>query len=296
MSVDSAALDSPNEIQFQFGGTQEVGATIGSDCGIESDNFPTAPNRYSLLILSRNQMPLRSLLTRRREPELMDQPGLDAAQHQHALGGLARINWWSRSDAIFWPSLEQLSHTKQQRTGDGAIKVLDLACGGGDVTVALAQRAARTQRPMTFTGVDLSETALEVARERSREAAVSVEFQQRDVSNADLPTGFDAVICSLFLHHLDEPDAVTLLRKMSQSAERLVLVNDLIRSTIGYGLAVCVTRLLTRSHIVHVDGPLSVAGAFSIDEARRMASEAGMGHVTIQKHWPWRFLLSWSRS
>lgn len=226
----------------------------------------------------------------------MDQPGLDAAQHQHALAGLARINWWSRSDAIFWPSLERLSAAKLQQTGDGAIKVLDLACGGGDVTVALAQRAARTKQPMHFTGVDLSETALDVARERSRAAQVSVEFQQLDVLNADLPTGFDAVICSLFLHHLDEPEAVSLLRKMSQSAGRLVLVNDLIRSPIGYGLAVCVTRLLTRSHIVHVDGPLSVAGAFSIDEARQMAAAAGMSSVSIQKHWPWRFLMSWSRS
>lgn len=231
------------------------------------------------------------LETRQLQPELMDQPGLDAEAHRHALAGLARVNWWSRSAAIFWPQLERLAKSKA-----GPVRVLDIACGGGDVTVALARRAATAGLQVSFVGVDMSETALDVARDRAREARVEIDFRTLNVLEQELPTDCDAVICSLFLHHLDAEDAVSLLRRMSEATRQVVLVNDLIRSPIGYWLAVLGTRLLTRSHIVHVDGPLSVAGAFTLGEVCEMADRAGLSGVALQTHWPWRYLMSWSRS
>ena len=79
------------------------------------------------------------LSKRCRQAELMDQPGLDAGEHAHALHGLARINRLSRSDAILWPAIERLA-----RAGRGSpIRVLDVASGGGDVPIALAKRASR---------------------------------------------------------------------------------------------------------------------------------------------------------
>ena len=53
------------------------------------------------------------------------------------------------------------------------------------------------------------------------------------------------------------------------------------------------SRLLTRSPIVHVDGPLSVRAAFTVAEARQLAERAGLSGATIRRHWPQRFLLSW---
>jgi hypothetical protein len=102
-------------------------------------------------------------------------------------------------------------------------------------------------------------------------------------------------MCSLFLHHLDEPQAVELLRRMSESARHLVLVNDLIRGRLGYALAWLGTRLLTRSRVVHVDGPLSVEGAFTRAEALELAERAGLHGATIVRRWPCRFLLTWQR-
>lgn len=238
------------------------------------------------------------LKTRHLEPELMDQPGLDAAAHRHALAGLARVNWWSRSAAIFWPALTTLGNRSSADAAQQSrpVRVLDLACGGGDVTVALAQRALKSGLKIEFTGLDISETALEVSRERARQAGVVIDFQQHDVLQSPLPEGFDAIICSLFLHHLAESDAIALLGRMAAAARQVVLVNDLIRSRSGYWLAVLGTKLLTRSHIVHVDGPLSVAGAFTIGEVRDMAKQAGLSEPTIRRHWPWRFLMTWSRS
>ena len=233
---------------------------------------------------------LRGIARRNRQPELMDQPGLDAAEHDCALRGLARVNWFSRSAAILWPTLRELARGQ----GDSPLRILDVACGGGDVTVALVQCARREGVVMRMAGCDFSDTALAIARRCANKAREEIEFFQHDVLKEPLPARFDAVICSLFLHHLDESDAIHVLQSMSQ-AGRAVLVNDLVRSQRGYLLAVIGTRLLSRSRIVHVDGPLSVAGAFTPHEAWQLCESAGLHGATISRHWPQRFLLTWRR-
>lgn len=146
-----------------------------------------------------------------------------------------------------------------------------------------------------MTGCDFSDTALVIARSHAEQANVEIEFFRHDVLKEPLPARFDVVICSLFLHHLDEPDAISVLRSMSQAGQA-VLVNDLVRSRRGYLLAVIGTRLLSRSRIVHVDGPLSVAGAFAPQEALQLCVPAGLHGATISRRWPQRFLLTWRRS
>ena len=233
----------------------------------------------------------RYLARRHRQPELMDQPEIEAATHAHALSGLARVNWFSRSAAIFWPALRRLLREQHPRP----LRVLDVACGGGDVTVSLAKRARGARVAIQMEGCDMSDTALEIARRRAAKASEAVKFILHDVLQQPLPARFDVVMCSLFLHHLDEADAVTVLQSMVAAAGRAVLINDLIRSRSGYLLACLGTRLLTRSHIVHVDGPLSVAGAFTPNEALRLCERAGLTGSTLTRHWPQRFLLTWRK-
>ena len=235
----------------------------------------------------------RLLANRHRQPELMDEPTLDAAEHTRALTGLARVNWWSRSTSIVRPALRLLA---TEFSAEQPMRLLDVACGGGDVTVAIARWARRAGLPVRVSACDISPTALDISRCRAEAAGESIEFFQYDLLQTALPGEFDVVMCSLFLHHLDEPDAVRVLRSMSGAAARAVLVNDLIRSRRGYWLAMLGTRLLTRSRIVHTDGPLSVAGAFTTNEALQLCEQAGLSEVTISRHWPQRFLLMQSKS
>ena len=71
-------------------------------------------------------------------------------------------------------------------------------------------------------------------------------------------SGYDVVTCSLFLHHLDDEQAVAFLRWAAATAAHQVLVNDLERSGLGLALAHVAVRLLTTSDVVHTDGPRSV--------------------------------------
>jgi hypothetical protein len=120
-----------------------------------------------------------------------------------------------------------------------------------------------------------------------------VRFFVLDALADPLPSDYDVVTCSLFLHHLDDAEAIELLRRMAAAARRLVLVNDLVRSRTGLTLAYVATRLLTLSPVVHVDGPLSVRAAYTPPEALELARQAGMQGATIQRKWPFRFLLGW---
>jgi 2-polyprenyl-3-methyl-5-hydroxy-6-metoxy-1,4-benzoquinol methylase len=234
---------------------------------------------------------LASLAQRHRQPEIIDQPDLDPRQHVHALRGLARINRFSASDRILWRPIADLARASPGRP----LRVLDIATGGGDVPIRLWQRAQRAGLALELSGTDASATAVEHARQNAEQAGAAVKFFPLDVLREELPTGFDVLTTSLFLHHLEEPDALALLQKMGHAAGQMLLVNDLLRSRLGYLVAWSGTRLLTRSPVVHFDGPRSVEAAFTMAEARNLAERAGLSGVTLGWRWPWRFLLTWRR-
>jgi hypothetical protein len=137
--------------------------------------------------------------------------------------------------------------------------------------------------------------AIEHARHTAARQKADVSFFALNILTEPIPAGYDVVTCSLFLHHLDGDQAVTVLRKMGEAAGSLVLVNDLERSRLGWWSAYVGTRLLTRSPIVHFDGVVSVEGALTPPEALALAHKAGLDGATVRRKFPFRYLLSWRR-
>jgi len=217
--------------------------------------------------------------------EQMDDPTLEEDLHTQALRGLARLNLLSGTAALFWRPLRRLLEEH------GKLRVLDLACGGGDVTLALRRRAGSA---LEIEGCDKSPTALEHARAQARHQGTSVRFFEHDVLEGELPGGYDLYLCSLFLHHLEEEQAVDLLAQMAR-AEAL-LVHDLARCGPGLFLSRLVPPLITRSRVVHEDSVLSVRNAFTPEEMRAVAERAGLDGARVSRHWPYRFLVSWRRA
>lgn len=232
------------------------------------------------------------LSKRNHQSELMDDPSIDEYAHGHALASLGRINWLSRSDKAVWNSILRLT-----KPGNSAqpLTILDIAAGGGDLAVRLSCRAQRDGFSVSIDGCDISQTALKFATNQAATAKRNnVRFFQCDALSQPLPQRkYDVVMCSLFLHHLKEEEAVLLLQRMKAAATQLVLVDDLRRTRFGYWLAWLGCRLLTRCHVVHVDGPMSVEGAFTTSEAQSIAVKAGLANADLRQHWPQRFLLTW---
>ena len=189
--------------------------------------------------------PVLSLI-RSRQPEIMDSLHLEESRHRRALDALHRINWISRAATQIWVDIRRL----QAAAGNGPLRVLDLACGGGDVLLALERCARRHGVDLEVRGCDASPVAVQRASERAASAGSSAEFFRLDVLREPLPEDADVICSTLFLHHLDEAEAVALLRKMADAARCMVVVQDLARSRAGFALAylgyVCRTRTRNR--------------------------------------------------
>ena len=230
-------------------------------------------------------------------PELMDDPSIDPTEHRRALRGLRRVNAICQTGKHVANEILQIA-TEHHRD---SLSILDLGCGSGDIATDVARRLSG-KIDCKITGWDISPTAIGCANEfltagqqieRKRfPSSIQVEFHQADVF-APTTQKFDVVYCCLFLHHFSEKQAVELLRRMKELAVVSVLIDDLRRTRWGLLLATMGCQLLTRSPVVHFDGPQSVRAAFDVCEATDMAAQAGMKKCKVRKHWPERFLLRW---
>ena len=249
-------------------------------------------------------MPLWSLPPSR-EPELMDDPGLPEAEHIVALAALARINAVSRTSAQIARRVASRFDVQGRPAAASALnsplnsplKVIDVACGGGDVTIGLAVRLGRLAALLGHAapeviGIDLSEVALERARRQAAARGVAVHFLAADITAAACPP-CDVAVSSLFLHHLDDTTATRLLESLAVASRFGVVISDLIRSRLGLALAVAGTTLLSRSRVARVDGPRSVRAARTPAEYRALFAAAGMGAATVRRAWPERVLVDW---
>ena len=235
---------------------------------------------------------LSGLSERKRAGEVMDEPSLDPAEHVRALGGLERINGWTKSAGIVWPPIQALA----KETGRKPLRLLDLATGGGDIPIQLWQRARREGLLLEIEGCDKSSTAVDYARRRAEERGAGVRFYVHDVLAQGIPSGYDIIVGSLFLHHLENEEAVRLFKMRSEAAGEMVLINDLIRSAPALLFTYAGTRLVSSSKVVRVDGPRSVRAAFTIGEIHTMLQRAGLHEARVVPRRPFRFLVTWRKS
>jgi len=114
--------------------------------------------------------------------------------------------WWD-PDSEFRPLHEinplRLAYIEQQ----GPVadqKVIDVGCGGGILTEAMAARGAQV------TGIDLGKKALAVARLHALDSGQEIDYQlisAEDMAQAH-PGEYDVVTCLEMLEHVPDPASV----------------------------------------------------------------------------------------
>lgn len=220
--------------------------------------------------------------------ELMDDPNLDPHKHRQALNGLRRINRVTNAYHPVWREIRRCAHPERP------LSLLDVGCGGGDTLSAIGNYAREANINIDLYGLDISPVAIESATARLAASNLQANYYQHNILEQPLPQKFDVVLCSLFLHHFNNDYAAQLLARMKSHTNQLLLISDLLRSTVGYLYAVIGTRLLSRSRIVHVDGPRSVEAAFTLKELGELLKNCELTDATIRRFWPERFVLKWS--
>ena len=206
------------------------------------------------------------------EPQWMDAPGHPREVVDQNLGDLRRCNRLLGGVRLTLRPLAWLLAGTDPRP---ALRVLDVATGGGDIPRAVA-RWARRRRPVFLVASDVSFQFVALAREQSG-AYPEIRFVVADARSLPFAAGaFHAATCSLALHHMLRDEARAMLSEMGRCARTGVVVNDIVRGWLGYLGAFVATRLGSRNALTWHDGPLSVLRAYTKEEMRDLAGWAGL--------------------
>ena len=224
-------------------------------------------------------------MIRSRTCELIDMPVVDERAYAHELYSLDRVNrMLGMNDA--------LSRRVHRIPAGCTPSVLDLGTGGGGLLGALSNAPRRNGYGLLI-GLDRSQFSLVWAR---RCQGCGIHWLAADARRVPLPDdSIDVVTCSFLLHHFEPSDAVELLREASRIARRGIVIGDLTRSRWALLLTWLVVRMISRSHMFHVDGVRSVRAAYNAVELADMARRAGLHGARIERCFPLRLMMTWKK-
>ncbi|MBX5491617.1 MAG: methyltransferase domain-containing protein [Chloroflexi bacterium] len=207
-------------------------------------------------------------------PELLDRSGHDPALLAGNLADLSRVNRWLGGIRLTLQALERLV---VDLPPGAALHIVDVGAGGADIPAAVAEWAARRGLRPRILAVDICPEILRLATRSPMHAVAPLLADGRGLPFAD--GSLDVAICSLVLHHLSPEHAVALLREMGRVARHGIVVNDLVRTWMGYLGAWLLSRALTRNPLTRHDAPLSVRKAYTRAELVELLSRAGLRPV-----------------
>jgi SAM-dependent methyltransferase len=203
--------------------------------------------------------------------ELMDDPVDDAGELEANLRDIEFANAWFGGSAPVLRAVRAL----------GAATILDVGSGAADVPLALAHDAARRGVSINVTCLDRSEQMLAIARRRTQNHPALTFLRAEGEALPFGDAAFDAVTCTLALHHFEPEAASTLLRELRRVARISPIVCDLRRSAVAFGLTWLWSRT-SGNRLTRHDGPLSVRRAYTPSEALALAREAGWSSPRIK--------------
>lgn len=203
------------------------------------------------------------------QPELMDLPDQDETALRSDLENLGKLNrtFGGRK------AVETVFHRLADRAGK--LLLIDLASGYGDHGRNLLQISRERQQDLTIVAVDFQFQTLKIAREATPpgQKMFFVQADARQLPFRDKTA--DLAFCSLALHHFAEKDALTVLQEMARIGNRGLACVDLVRGRLAAACIWLLTTLFMRDPMVQHDARLSVRRAFTHDEMKSLAAQAG---------------------
>ncbi len=134
-------------------------------------------------------------------------------------GPIAR--WYARITRPSLPEFQALARRIAEQVPAGG-SVLEVAPGPGYFAIELAKIGGRH-----VTGLDISQTFVDIARRGAAEAGVEVEFRQGNVSAMPFPAdSFDYLLCrAAFKNFSDAPGAIAEMHRVLKPGGRALIID-----------------------------------------------------------------------
>ena len=133
----------------------------------------------------------------------------------------------------------RLDYIRTHATIEGQ-RVLDVGCGGGLLSEALAAEGA------DVTGIDLAEHSLAVARAHAASSGLTVDYVEADIESYSSAHagGFDIVTCLELLEHVPDPEHVVAGCARAVKPNGLVFFSTINRNAKSFALAILTAEYL----------------------------------------------------
>jgi 2-polyprenyl-6-hydroxyphenyl methylase/3-demethylubiquinone-9 3-methyltransferase len=158
-------------------------------------------------------------------------------------GALAN-RWWDPQGpqkALHALNPARLGYVAERVTLSGA-KVLDVGCGGGLLSEALADAGA------DVVAIDLAPELVKVARLHGLESGTKVDYRLQPVESlaAEMPGQFDAITCMEMLEHVPDPPAIVAACATLLKPGGRLFLSTLNRTPAAFALAIVGAEYVAR--------------------------------------------------
>jgi SAM-dependent methyltransferase len=222
---------------------------------------------------------------RRPSRELLDDPELPAEEMARSLQDLDLVNRvWGNGRVLARRLVSRLRSRKASHS-----TILDIGAGTAAVSRELAARLTRAGIRASVVAVDLQWRHL--AAGRSCHGSARLPATAADAFSLPFPDGSaDWIVSTLLFHHFSPAQNIRLLRELSRVAREGYALLDLRRSVFPLLLVSLAGRLAFKSRVSVEDGLASVRQAYTLQEARAVASAVPGARVDAVA--PFRLLIS----
>jgi SAM-dependent methyltransferase len=205
------------------------------------------------------------------EPELLDRPDVPDSDKLEIVRALDLLNRTFLSYHRFLRQLRPFVEAVKTRTGRPA-RVLELASGSGEFTLALAALAKKKGLPVEITGSDIVPAYIDEGKRAAAARGLEVDFRVLNAFALDeIESGaFDLVFIAQTMHHFTPGQLAMLIAEGSRVASTAFVGIDGARSLLLFGFLPLVSFRIGDRKFLH-DALISARRFRSVAELELIA-------------------------
>ncbi|MFC1743653.1 methyltransferase domain-containing protein [Candidatus Riflebacteria bacterium] len=203
---------------------------------------------------------------RSKENELMDLENFDEVLSEQSFRFIENVNRFFGGIRI----VKKFVFSESRRLGrKRTLRILDMGSGSCDIPVEVCKKAVKSGIPLEFTCIETNLHAVTRARKLlNKNPGLPVRILQEDIFQHTTDSPYDIAIGSMFFHHLQDQEILTLIEQLRTIVKGAVMLNDLERCWPNYIGALLLT--LPESPGVRNDALVSVRKGFTLKDLSQL--------------------------